>query len=1812
MSTFLTESQQHQILVEWNTTKADFPRDKCLHHLFEAQVERTPEAVAVVFENTRLTYRELNQRANQLAHYLKKLGIGPEVLVGIYIERSLEMVVGLLGILKAGGAYLPLDPAYPQERLAFMLEEAETPVLLSQEQNVHGLPLIKKRILGILTDWTILSNESEENPSSAVKPDNLAYLIYTSGSTGKPKGVMNTHLGICNRLLWMQQAYQLTADDRVLQKTPFSFDVSVWEFFWPLLAGARLVVAKPEGHRDSAYLVKLIAEQQITTLHFVPSMLQVFVKEPAIENCRSVRQVFCSGEALPFELVKRFFARHQTAQLHNLYGPTEAAVDVTFWQCHREQTHQKTVPIGRPIANTQIYLLDKHQEPVAVGEAGELYIGGLGLARGYLNRPELTQEQFRPNPFGDELGTRLYKTGDLARYLPDGNIEYLGRLDYQVKIRGFRIELGEIEALLHQDASVQEAVVVAREDEPDNKRLVAYIVSKLIPERLPIQAVCLVQLDNKPPIPLKTEDISCDGICLVGAPSTWEMGQRLRLRLQVPEIAEELRLYGRVAWCQKQRAGIQLAFTSSGRAPLCQTIEKLFNTQGFIRVIQRTSVTHLRDFLKAKLPEYMIPSSFVFLSAMPLTPNGKIDRQALPKPEHTRPEFLEEFEAPHTPTEALLAGIWAEVLKLEQVGIHDDFIELGGHSLLATQIIARLREVFKIDLPLQSVFELPSVAKLAERVEALRQETPRSAVSPLRPMTREKAIELSFPQQQLWLLTQIASNMPIYNEPFTIRLGGPIDVVALEQSFNEILRRHDALRTTFTTIDGQPVQMICPYVAFNLPVVDLDALPENERQSEAFRQATANAKQAFDLTRYPLFNALLMPLSETDYRLFATFHHIIIDGVSLYQILLPELEALYQAFSSGKPSPLFPPPLQYPDFALWQRQWLQADVLEEQLAYWKQQLADVSPLQLPTDRPPPALPSFRGARQCFILSKDLLEPLKALSRREGVTLFVTLLAAFKALLHRYSGQHDIAVGSVTAGRNHSELQHMMGSFVNTLLLRTDFSGNPSFRQLLQQVREVTVGAYSHQDFPFEQLVNDLQPVRHAGYNPLFQVGFTIEPLMPILESGWTINQMDIHQGTTKFDSLYLALDEKPEGMTGRLEYNTDLFEEATIARMIVHYRLLLENIVTKPQQCLSELSLLTLQEQQQLFEWNNTQTCFPQEACIHQLFESQVERTPEAVAVVFEREQLSYRELNCRANQLAHHLITLGVKPETLVGICVERSIEMIVGLLGILKAGGAYVPLDPAYPQARLAFMLEDAQVSVLLTQQPWLDILTEPRPASIVCLDTDWQAICQQSEENPQSLASVNNLAYVIYTSGSTGRPKGVLIEHRGLCNLALAQSRCFGVNNDSRVLQFFSLNFDGSIWEIVMALASGAALYLGKREALLPGPPLLEQLREQAITTVTLPPSVLASLTVETLPSLQTIIVAGEACSAELVTRWRSGRRFFNAYGPTETTVCATIFECTEDGSQKSPPIGIPIANLQVYVLDAQLQLVPIGVPGELYVGGRGLARGYLNRPALTAEKFIPNPFGGGTPKTRLYKTGDLVRYLPDGNLEFLGRIDHQVKIRGFRIELGEIEALLSQHPTVQETVVIVREDRPGDKRLVAYIVQAEAVYQAEEVLSLLRHFLTEKLPDYMVPSALVLLEALPLTPNGKLDHKALPKPEGLRADLETSYIAPQTEIEHKIVLIWQNVLHRKKVGTHDNFFDLGGNSLLFVQVQEQLVSVLNQDISVITLFQYPTISALVHYLEHHEPISFQASQERAHKKKQARHRHKKRHKKLISDQ
>ncbi len=1080
----------------------------------------------------------------------------------------------------------------------------------------------------------------------------------------------------------------------------------------------------------------------------------------------------------------------------------------------------------------------------------------------------------------------------------------------------------------------------------------------------------------------------------------------------------------------------------------------------------------------------------------------------------------------------------------------------------------------------------------------------------------------SFAQQRLWFLDSLAPGNPFYNVSTALRLTGLLNLTALKQTFNEIVRRHETLRTTFVMVEGELLQAIRPSLTIPLPVIDLRNFKSFERETQARQLVTEEAKRPFNLTTGPLLRVTLLQLDEAEYLLLLNLHHIVADGWSI-GVLIKELGTLYTAFVEDKPSPLLELPIQYADFAEWQRKWLVGEVLETQLAYWCHQLEGISVLNLPSDRLRPAVPTYKGAKQFLELPQSLSQALEALSHQEGVTLFMTLLAAFQTLLYRYTQQEDIAVGSAIANRNRSEIEGLIGFFVNSLVLRTDLSGNPTFRELLNRVREVTLGAYAHQDLPFEKLVEELHCERDLSRHPLFQVVFSLQntPIEALELPELTLSLFEFDSETAKLD-LEFHLWQDLSSIKGQVVYSTDLFDDTTITRMLGHFQTLLESIVANPERRLCDLQILTEAERHQLLiEFNQNKSknviadireytqivngvhlhgrCFnggkirnalpcPSaficgskskiQLCFHQLFEAQVEETPDAIAVVFEHQQLTYRELNNRANQLAHHLQQLGVVPDVLVGMCVERSsktlpkasLEMIIGLLGILKAGGAYLPLDPSLPQSRLNFMLEDAKVSVLLTQKKFIKHF-QSFPNPIICIDEDWDGIIQYSQENPTNCVKSDNLAYVIYTSGSTGKPKGVLIQHRGLSNLAEAQIEVFNLQPSNRILQFASLSFDASIFEIVMALRTGATLYLANKESLLPGQRLLQLLREKAITHVTLPPAVLAVLPTESLPALQSIICAGEFCSQDIVKRWwNSNRRFFNAYGPTEATVWSTVAEIS--ALDEKPSIGRAIANTQIYILDKHLQPVPIGITGELYIGGDGLARGYLNRPELTAEKFIPNPFSEKK-GTRLYKSGDLACYRSDGNIEFLGRIDSQVKIRGFRIELPEIETILKQHQSVQETVVIAKENVSGDKYLVAYIVPKSK--QAPTNVEL-REFLKEKLPEYMVPKAFVVLDSLPLTPNGKVDRSAIGALDSTNHLIDKPYIAPRTPTELTLTKIWGEVLNIERVGIHDNFFDLGGDSLLTVRLLEQIHKQFERDLPLSALFLNPTIESLANSL------------------------------------
>jgi amino acid adenylation domain-containing protein len=1735
----LTAAEQQQLLVEWNRTQEGAGEaggaggaNACIHSLFEAQVERTPDAIAVVFDDEQLTYRELNARANQLAHHLQALGVKPEVLVGICVERSVSMLVGLLGILKAGGAYVPLDPAYPQERLAFMLSDAQVSVLLTQKQLVEKLPDHQAHLVCLDTDWEAIAKQSQENPVSEVTADNLAYVIYTSGSTGKPKGVAIEHHSTVALLHWARDVFAPQHLAGVLASTSICFDLSVFELFVPLSWGGKCILAE-----NALHLPTLPAALDVTLINTVPSAIADLLRADAIPH--SVRSVNVAGEPLQNRLVQQLYQRDSIQQVFNLYGPSE---DTTYSTFALVQKGDSIVTIGRAITNTQVYLLDRHLQPVPIGVPGELYIGGAGLARGYLNRPELTAERFIPNPFSKAEGRRhkaqgsdrLYKTGDLARYLPDGNIEYLGRLDNQVKIRGFRIELGEIEAALNQHPALQESVVIAREDVPGNKRLVAYVVV------------------NQTPAPTMKE---------------------------------------------------------------------------------------LHQFLKQKLPDYMVPSTFVMLDTLPLTPNGKVDRRALPAPEMVRKELLPTFVAPKTPIEEMLALMWGEVLGIEQVGIDDNFFELGGHSLLATQLVSRVRSSFAVELPLRSLFEAPSVKELAECIETaigLGQQLP---VPPLLPRTQEQAIPLSFAQARLWFLNQLQPDSAVYNIPAAVRLSGRLNAIALEQSLNQIMTRHEALRTNFITLDGEPVQVIAETLNVSLPVVDLRCLPETQRETEWQRLATQEAVRPFNLATGPLVRATLLQLAETEHILLLTMHHIISDGwsmgvlvresVSLYSALcieegrrqeaegrrllsdgdstptqreqptvygvsdpcslqsrasaqsIPSASCpLPSAFLDDLPTELPQLPIQYADFAIWQRQWCSGEVLETQLSYWKHQLSDApAVLELPTDRPRPAIQTFRGAHQPIALPKELSEGVRTLSQRQGVTLFMTLLATFQTLLYRYTGQTDILVGTPIANRNRAEIEPLIGLFVNTLVLRTDLGGNPTFVDVLSRVREVALAAYAHQDVPFEQLVEALQPARELSHTPLFQVMFVLQNApMPALEfPGLKVSPVAVENLEARFD-LTLLLENTEQGLSGSWEYNSDLFDAATIARMAGHFQTLLEGIVVNPNQQLSDLPLLSADERQQLLvEWNDTEADYPVDACIHQLFEAQVERTPDAIAVVFEDEQLTYRELNSRANQLAHHLQALGVEPEVLVGICLERSVEMVVGCLSILKAGGAYVPLDPTYPSERLAFMLEDTQTPILLSQQRLVEGLPN-HGAKVVCLDTDWKAIAQQSQDNPASCITADNLAYVMYTSGSTGTPKGVSVIHRGVVRLVKGNNYV-SLSPEEVFLQLAPISFDASTFEIWGSLLNGARLVV--MPAHIPSLQELGQaLRQYQVTTLWLTAGLFHLMVdeqIEDLKSVRQLLAGGDVLSVSHVKKALQelkGCRLVNGYGPTENTTFTCCYPITEPNQVgMSIPIGRPIANTRCFLLDDQLQPVPIGVPGELYIGGDGLARSYLNRPDLTAERFIPNPFSD-QPGARLYKTGDLARYLSDGNIEFLGRLDNQVKIRGFRIELGEIEVALSQHPDVLQNVVIVREDIPGDKRLVAYLVpQPETALSTSE----LRCLLKQKLPDYMVPSFFVMLDTLPLTVNGKVDRRALPAPEMARSELSQTFVAPKTPIQEMLALMWAEVLGIEQVGIHDNFFELGGHSLLATQLIGRVREAFSIELPLRDLFESPTIAGLSEVIE-----------------------------------
>ncbi|HEJ7025372.1 TPA: amino acid adenylation domain-containing protein [Serratia marcescens] len=1657
------EAERELLLHGWNRTERDYPLDQTLAALFEQQVRRTPHATALVSGTESLSYAQLNARANRLAHALIARGVGPDSRVAVCAERGLNMVTALFGILKAGGAYVPLDPAYPGERLQYILQDADPVLLLADAAGraALGEPVTPQLALEAALPETL----SAENPERRAQASHLAYVIYTSGSTGKPKGAMNEHRGVVNRLVWMQEAYGLTAADTVLQKTPFGFDVSVWEFFWPLMVGARLVMAKPEGHKDPDYLSRAIEQYGVTTLHFVPSMLQSFLADgQAATRCGQVVRVMCSGEALPATLVAEFYRRLPQAELHNLYGPTEAAVDVTAWHCSRE-AERVSVPIGRPIANTRIYLLDERGQPVPLGAVGELYIGGVQVARGYLHRPELTAERFLSDPFAP--GGRMYRTGDVARYLANGDIEYLGRNDQQVKIRGFRIEYGEIEAALATHPAVREAVVDARAV-GDDKRLVAWVVP-------------------------------------------------------AADVAEE------------------------------------------------TLAGALRQHVSAALPDYMVPSAWVVVAALPLSPNGKLDRRALPEPQGAQSQAA--YEAPQGEHETLLAAIWRELLNVERVGRHDNFFELGGHSLLAVRLTNRLQQM-EWQLPLQVLFANPTLLALAQQLRRTDE-----ALPPIEAMPRGTALPLSFAQQRLWFLTQLEGLSETYHIPLALSLRGELDLPAWRQSLDALYARHEALRSRFVTVEGQPQAHILPADALPLTVHDLRG--RQDAQSQARQLAQRLTEAPFDLTQGPLVRAALIRLADEEHLFLLTCHHIISDGWST-GILLRELGALYGAFRRGDADPLPPLPLQYADYAAWQRRYLTPERLAAQAQYWRETLSDAPALlTLPTDRPRPTVQSFSGREVPIAIDAELTQALRQFSRQHGGTLFMTVLAAWSLVLARMAGQQELVIGTPEANRGRLETESLVGFFVSTLALRIDLRDDPDLPTLIARIRHAVLAARENRDLPFEQVVELVNPPRHLGYTPLFQVMLAWQDgsVRDISLPGLQAESAELGYQIAKYD-LTLDLAERDEQISGTLNFATALFDRATAERYGVYLVQVLRAMATNATQPASHLDLLPAAERELLlYGWNRTAEVYPAQSSAHVLFEQWVQRTPDAVAVVNDRDSLSYAQLNAHANQLAHQLIAQGVRPGDRVATSLERSVSLVIAQLAILKAGGAYVPLDPHLPVARQAWIIGDSGASLILCDR---DIDREIA-GEIACLRID--RLRQNPTHDPAVPRAGGAPAYIMYTSGSTGTPKGVMVTHQGILRLAI-NNRFASFERGDRFAFAANPAFDASTLEMWGALLNGASLAIIAPEVLTEAEALAAALARQGINVLFLTTSLFnqyAHSIAATLAQLKYLLSGGEAADPHAFARMLKEAgpvRLINAYGPTECTVFATTATIERVDPWQRLPIGRPIGNTRIYLLDEHGQPVPLGATGEIYIAGPGVALGYLNRAELTAERFLADPFNPGE---RMYRTGDLARYLPDGNIDYLGRNDRQVKIRGFRIECGEIEARVAGHPAVREAVVDVLGEA-DNKRLVAWVVP-EADADRQTLAVTLRQYLAGMLPEFMLPAAWVALDTLPLTPNGKLDRRALPEPQE-DAYVREVYAEPEGELETLLAGIWRELLGIERVGRHDNFFELGGHSLLAVKLMAQLRRV-GLSAGVQTLFTAPTLSTLAQTLVTQQEVSVPAN-------------------------
>ena len=1628
---FILDADRDAITSRWDNTRRDYQYGGSLHGLIEAAVDKFPDNIAVIAGDEQLTYKQLDAQANRLAHYLIAQGVGAETMVPIMMERSLEMVIAINAVLKAGGAYLPLDPEHPLDRVEYILEEAGAKLVLLQNRFKGNLPAgVPYLALDIAAET--LAAYPTTRAAVSIKPDQLAYVIYTSGSTGKPKGVMNEHQAVCNHMLWMDEVYQLKTSDKILQKTPYTFDVSLWELFLPLISGSQLIMAKPSGHKETGYLIDLINQHQMTYVHFVPSMLYLFLQEADQQKCPSIVRVLASGEAVSKDLEQRFVKAFPDVELWNLYGPTEAAIHVTYWLCGQGDA-SSSVPIGYPLTNTRLYVVDNNLKLQPPGVPGELLLAGVQIARGYVNRPDLTADRFIADPYVDDKPGRVYRTGDLVRLRDDGVVEYIGRNDFQVKLRGQRIELGEIEAVISQYPGVTQSVVLAREDRQNDQRLVAYLM------------------------------------------------------------------------------------TRDGSNP---------------------DVQAMRDHLRASLPDYMVPSHFVVLDKFPLTSSGKVDRKALPAP--VLGEVDEStFALPENPIEEQLVEIWRDILGLEKVGVTNDFFELGGHSLLGTQMFARVKNIFSVNIGLRKLFEAPTIRQLAEIISA--ETRSGNLQTKIQPRAADEQAVASTQQQRVWYLEQIEPDSFAYNLPAPFRLRGELNLKALQQAFETIEQRHELLRAGFRTEAGKLVLNLRDSLGIDLKPIPLSQFGV-DNLDELKLVLRNEAAQPFNTQTGPLFTVRLIELGPNDYVLFLLIHHLVFDGWS-FDILLKEMCTLYNAYAQGLPNPLPPLTVQYADYAIWQKSFLESDSVKKQLSYWSQQLSGELPvLDLPLDKVRPAHQAHRAEGINFHFDEDLLRELEEIGSRQGATLFMVIIGLYALMLHRYSRQDDILVSVPVSARNQMEISGLMGPFINRLVCRFRIKPQRSFASFLQDVKKTLLDAMDNQDTQFETLVHTLNPPRDAARPPLVQTLFSYQDVRNRADQmdGILRTQVDVERTGVQTD-LDVWVKRQLKGMDGGMEFPVELFNKTTVQAFGDSFVETANWVAQKPELSLGELTSAQNDEQQLLDGWNNTTVKFEFDNGVIGDWLKTAAGHSDKLAVAVGDAAYTYAELEQRSNAFAHYLQAKGLGAGDLAGILVRRNRDLPALILAIWKLGAAYVPLDPSYPVERVKAILGAAGVKLAITDSNLIANLGEFSNISVQ-LDLDEAVIAQASNQALNVILTSENLAYVIFTSGSTGVPKGVEITHGALHNFIQAVKRELGISENDRLLAVTTLAFDISLLELFLPLTSGASVILVSEEQSQDDFALRHLLDQQQITLLQATPATWRLLLNSgwRAPVGFRGFCGGELLASDLASELLAqGVDLWNLYGPTEATVWTSAYrvQTGENGEAPTIYIGRPLANTQLHVLDDVGRTLPIGAFGELWIGGTGLAKGYLGDAEKTAARFVVDAQG-----RRLYRTGDQARWTRSGNVEFAGRLDNQIKLRGFRIELEEIEVQLRRHSAIKDAAVVLQHFDKTDQRLVAYVVYH---HDQEPTNTELRKHLRQYLPDYMLPQQFTAIAQLPLLPSGKVNRKILSEPVELHSN-STEVILPTTPTELKLAEIWKAALKRDQVSIDGQFFDIGGHSLLALEV------------------------------------------------------------------